>query len=215
MKRYIVFIVLLLSLSPAAFAEGEAKTLPLKNAIAAGAGISFPVGNSNNDFTDLHHGVPCFAADVNYRHYFADGALGVGAAYQFYGTSKDNDLLRVNYVAPTLTLRVLSDDDSRAGYITAGCGYLHYADRIRSIDHGCHTFNKGYFGLSFSLGYEWAWTKSLSSLAHIDFLTARWTDNEDYIPSWQRDESEKDNFQTLFKPKLMFIAIGIDLQFGK
>src|SRR5574344_770087 len=215
MKRYVVFLVLLVFSCYTTFAVKDTDTLPLKNAIAAGVGISFPIGSSNNDFTDLHKGMPCFATDVNYRHYFLVGALGGGAAYQFYGTCKDNDLLRVNYVAPTFTLRALSDGDDRAGYLTVGCGYLHYADRIRSVDHASHTFNKGYFGLSFSLGYEWTWTRHLSSLAHLDFLTARWTDNEDFIPRWQRDESEKDDFQTIFKPKLMFIAVGIDVQFGK
>lgn len=215
MKKYFIFITLFSCFFHISYAQEEADKLPLKDAVSVGVGISFPMGGSDNDFTDMHKGAPCFSTDVNYRHYFCEGALGVGATYLFNGTSRDNDLLRINYIAPTLTLRALSDNDNGAFYLTVGGGYLHYADRIRSVSRICHTFNKGYFGMSFSLGYEWTWTKTLSSLVHIDFLTSRWSDNENYKPKWQRDEYEKKEFQTVFKPKLMFLSLGFDIQFGK
>jgi hypothetical protein len=188
-----------------------AQTLPMKDAIAVGGSLTFPAGKGTNDFTDVHGSTLCFSADLNYRHYLSDVAA-LGAIYQFCGSHHDRDLLRCHYIAPTLTCRALQNEGSQSLYFTFGMGFLLYSDRIYSRPAANHTFNQGYFAASLSLGYECTFSNRLSSQLHIDFLTAKWSENENYQPSWQRDNPNE--YESMFEPKRMFASVGLDIQFA-
>jgi hypothetical protein len=187
-------------------------TLPAKDAISIGSAVTLPSGKGENDFTDLHKNTFCFTADANYRHFLSPHAA-VGATYQFYGTHSGKDLFRCHYIAPTLTFRALQNEATSSLYFTVGAGYFHYADRIHSRIAANHTFNHGYFGTSISLGYEWMIGKSISTQLHLDFLSAKWGENPDYEPKWQREDPNVP--ETMFEPKMSFVSLGLDLQFGK
>lgn len=215
------FCLALLLTCGAMLAEAQ-NTLPMRDALAVGGGITMPVGDGSDDFPSLHKGTPSYMADVSYRHYFSP-QFALGATYAFNGGFRDRDLIRTHYVAPTLTYRAL--DEARTGFLfTFGTGYMHYGDRIATRPKGHDVFNKGYFAVSLSLGYEWTWTKHLSSQIHFDFVNAKWHRNEDvtlmdeiFHEPYDPYDPNPDHNKTMFEPKLMFVTLGITLQysFGK
>ena len=91
-------------------------------------------------------------------------------------------------------------------------GFLLYSDRIYSRPAANHTFNQGYFAASLSLGYEWTFSNRLSLAAASIFWTAKWARNENYQPSWQRDNPNE--YESMFEPKRMFASVGSDIQFA-
>lgn len=187
-------------------------TLPEKDAVSVGGALTLPLGSGKNDFTDIHKNTLSFTANTNYRHFLSSQAA-VGAIYQFYSTHSGKDLFRCHFIAPTITFRDLQDAGRNSLYFTLGVGYFHYADRIFSRTTANHTFNHGYLGASFSFGYEWAVGKSVSTQLHLDFISAKWGFNEDYQPKWVRDNPDEPEY--MFEPKMVFISLGFDVQFGR
>jgi hypothetical protein len=187
-------------------------TLPEKNAVSLGGAITLPIGSGENDFTDIHQNTACFTANANFRHFLSPQAA-LGAIYQFYGTHSGKDLFRCHFIAPTITFRSLQDDAKQSLYATFGIGYFHYADRIFSRAKANHTFNHGYLGASLSIGYEWAVSKSFSTQLHLDFISAKWAENENYEPKWMRDNPDEPEY--MFEPKMVFVSLGLDVQFGR
>ena len=207
-----LFLVALLMFCMAVSAQ---KRLPLSDAVAVSGGITMPIGKGENDFPSIHHGVPSILADVNYRHYCSP-SVAVGGVYAFNGGFSSHDLLRTHLVAPTLTLRTL-DKDRSAFFVMLGAGCMLYADRINSRPQGHRTFNHAYFATMFTIGYEWAWSKRLSSQLHADFVMANWHGNKDYSLVEALFHQEKDGYEsteTLFNPKLMFVSLGLSIQFN-
>lgn len=204
-------ICLALASSLHAIAWGQ-NALPQKDCLAIGGGIMTGVGQGSSDFMDKAGKPLCYTVGSDYRHYLVP-AFAVGATYEFITSKQGENKLRCHYIAPTLTLRFLMDEDKHGVLFTLGGGYFHYADRVHHSQRVKSTFNKGYFGLSADIGYEFTISKKTSMLVKASFLMADWHSNPDYQPKFMRNDP--DEYQSMFESSLMYASLGISLQFGK
>lgn len=186
--------------------------LPLQNCVAIGGGIMTGVGHGKSDYMDKAGRPLCYMTGGDYRHYFVP-CFAIGTTYEFITSKHAQDQLRCHYIAPTFTLRYLVDENNHGILFTLGTGYFHYADRVYQSRNRSSTFNKGYFGLSADIGYEFVVSKKTSMLVKASFLMADWHFNPDYEPKFRRNDP--DEFQSIFDSNLLYVSLGIAIQFGK
>lgn len=202
-----------LALASLQYAAASAQhVLPQRDCFAFGGGIMTGIGNGNGDYMDVAGHPVCYLAEAGYKHYFVP-YFALGANYDFITSKHGQDQLRCHFIAPTFTFRYLMDDNKHAFTITLGTGYFQYADRLYQNRYVSSTFNKGYFGLSADLGYEFVILPKASIGVKATFLMADWHFNPDYTPKFLR--SDKDEFQSMFESNLLYASLSIVLQFGK
>ena len=88
--------------------------------------------------------------------------------------------------------------------MTVGAGYFKYKDDLKYNG----SFEKGYFGASFSLGYEFSISEAVGMQIRADCIAA------DFKVTGYRS-SCCDNFYDNWDSSLSFFSIGMALVFGK
>lgn len=221
-RKFLYAIVMLLCLMPAnskATSNSNNITLEKENdntlALFGGLGIA---AKGKNGFTDKHSGTSIFWGTANYNHFFSDN-FAIGLDYTYLGSHSGKDLLRCHFVAPTITGRLLMSHNRQGGYLSLAPGYMHYADKTKQESGHLAVFNKSYFGLKITLGYEVALSQKLAFQLRTDLLTAAWKENENYTigddNNYYVDKyghmQEAPN--TLFEPSLTFFSISVGLSY--
>lgn len=196
----------------AAFTAHAQNHLPLENSFSFGGGIAGGITECKGDYLDVTGNPVCYYLGAEFRHYFIP-AVAVGATYTYVGSNKYHNKMRSHYIAPALTLRLLTANEKQGFWISGGIGYLHYSDKLQDRKYGISTFNQGYFAVSFGLGYEFALAASLGMHFKLDFILADWHSNPDYAPKWSR--YDPDEYQSMFNNNLSYITFGISFVFGK
>lgn len=207
----------------------SAQSVPEKYSIGLGGAASFSSARTGaqHSFFEKNGNRIGYALNLDSRYYLAEWAA-VGMQYDYCNMQKNDDKVHVHFIRPALTLRYVMNRDALT--FSLGIGYFNYQDRVRfqSNDYRLYSnkTSKGYCGLSFGIGYDFAISNSLGGNVHLDFLTANWFVNDDfrlYNPDkiGCDDEYEYcDKYDDgvnhhLFKNNLTFINLGFNIVFGK
>lgn len=212
--RKLLFFFLLISLSQASlFAQS---TLPEKYGIIVGGGVSFPrVDCNNNDFFNKNGNHIGYNLSTEARFYFED-YIALGFKYDYIRSSKYNDKMHVNFIAPEVVLRYNFSDSRNGIFISLAPGYMDYEERIYDgYNVRGHNYEKGYFAFDIALGYEFVIAKGFNGMLKMDCLTADWGLNPNrrlYNPDPDYDDGEDHSW---FKNNITFLNLGFAIQFGK
>jgi hypothetical protein len=183
-------------------------------------GLGWGFGGKNG-FTDQHSATSIFFGNADY-HYLVSGIFKTGMRYTYVGSHSGKDLIRCHFVGPSVQLVPAWDNERQAIIIGIAPGYLHYADRMHVDEKQQMTFNKDYFAVNFTLGYQHAVARHILLKAQVDWLTAKWKendkyfdksyDNEYYIDEYGHIQKYKD-FHFMFKPSLSFLYVSVGVAY--
>ena len=195
-------LLLLCVLAGMALSSNAQSYLPQKSAFAIGAGPMWGIVEGNGNYHDAVGSSTCGSLVMDYR-YYAIPNIGLGVAYNHLWGNKDGNKLSCNYVAPTLTARWLWTEGKQGFWMTVGAGYFGYKDELR---YG-GSFNKGYFGGSFSFGYEFAIGNAVGLQLRADCIAAdfKYTGHRTCCGNYHDD----------WDSSMSYFSIGAALVFGK
>ena len=196
----LLLVSVLASIGLAASAQSY---LPQKSAFSIGGGFMWGFKEGKGDFQEVTNTPTCGSFGMEYRYYSIPN-LGLGVTYNHLAGNKDGNKLRCNYIAPTLTARWLWAENRQGFWMNVGIGFFKYKDDLRYSG----SFEKGYLGASFSLGYEFAISNGVGLQIRADCIAADFKDtgyrsccSNNYYDNW--DSS------------LSYFSIGMALVFGK
>lgn len=108
------------------------------------------------------------------RYYFMPN-FALGLQYDYLRVARLPDKMHLHYIHPNITYRYLWSEGNQGAFLSFGIGYMNYQERTyqRGERNGI-SFQRGYCGLSFGMGYEFYITKKLSGVFRADILTADW-----------------------------------------
>ena len=196
----LLLVSVLASISLAASAQSF---LPQKSAFSIGGGFLWGIKKGQGDFQDVAGKPTCGIFTMEYRYYSIPN-VAIGVAYNHLAGGKDGNKLRCNYIAPTLTLRDLWAENKQGFWATLGIGYFKYKDDLRYNG----SFEKGYLGASFSVGYEFAISEAVGLQIRADAIAA------DFKNTGYRSCCH-DNYYDNWDSSLSYFSLGMALVFGK
>lgn len=196
----LLFMCVLLGI---AFSASAQSYLPQKSAFSIGAGPMWGIVEGKGNFQDMVGSPTCGSLIMEYRYYPIPN-IGLGVAYNHLWGSKDRNSLRCNYVAPTFTARWLWAENKQGFWMTVGAGYFGYKDDLM---YG-GSFNKGYLGASFSMGYEFSISTAVGLQLRADCIAADFKYNG-YRSSYDY------NYYDDWDSSMSYLSLGIALVFGK
>ena len=131
------------------------------------------------------------------------------------GLARLPDKMHLHYIHPNITYRYLWSEGNQGAFLSFGIGYMNYQERTyqRGERNGI-SFQRGYCGLSFGMGYEFYITKKLSGVFRADILTADWFANPDARLSNPYDYDDGID-HSWFKNNVTFFNLGFAIQFGR
>ncbi|WP_414630761.1 hypothetical protein [Bacteroides sp. UBA939] len=208
-------LLLTVLLSYAGIALQAQDHLPQTYSIAVGGGVTLPLVEGNrNEFFNKNGDRAGYDLMLEGRYYLTP-YFALGAQYDYLRIADLPDKVHVHYVRPAATLRYLWSDGDKGAFFGFGIGYMNYQERTyRRGDRYGYLFQKGYFGLSFSMGYEFRITGKVSGIFRGDILMADWVNNPDarlYNPDGY-DDGVNHNW---FKSNITFFNLGFAIQFGR
>ncbi|WP_455668431.1 hypothetical protein [Phocaeicola sp.] len=186
--------------------------LPMENSFSFGGGIAGGITECKGDYLDIAGNPACYNLGAEFRHYFTPN-VGLGATYEYIGSSKYQNKMNCHYIAPTFTLRGLWANGKQGFWCSGGIGYLNYSDELKSGKYGSSTFSHGYFAVSLGIGYEFAVAPGFGMQIKAECIMADWHSNPDYTPKWNR--YDPDEYQSLFNNNLSYISLGLSFIIGK
>ncbi len=193
----------------------EATPLNRDFEVTGGIGLVLPAVDSDKSNFVSKNGNHCGYALLAEGRYHLSDVVGVGLQYDYLRSAKFSDKMHVHYVGPNVSLRHLFSDDTQAVYISAGCGFLNYQDRVYpSGNHSASVYNKNYFAVAAGVGYQFRLTNDLAGTVRIDVLTADWFVNPDgrlYNPHPDYDDHKNHNW---FDNDITFFQLSLGLTFG-
>lgn len=205
MKKIIfLFTIALFCISSAVYSQSN---LPLKNSFSLGGGPMWSINNSEGDFQDVAGNPTSAMVGMEYRHYFKR-VIGLGVMYKHLTGNKDSNTLRCHYVGPTLTFRGLWANNKQGFWGSIGLGYFHYKEDL----YNQAPYSKSHYGVSGSLGYEFAMSKGVGLQLRADLIMA------DFNPSGGTFHPVGGNYyyyDEYWDSALNYFSIGISLVFGK
>lgn len=214
MKRFIILLFILLGCNGARlYAQSEG--LPQAYGIVLGGGLAIPhVEGNRNDFFNNNGNRLGYNLMTEGRYYFAP-QFALGLQYSYLRTAHLPDKMHMHYVCPEIIFRPLFNNGRQGAFLSLGIGYMDYQERTyqRGSKNG-HSYQKGYCGLSFGVGYEFSIAGKLSGMLRADVQTADWFVNPDgrlFNPDGY-DDGRNHNW---FKNNISFINIGFAIQIGQ
>lgn len=148
------------------------------------------------------------------RYYFMPN-FALGLQYDYLRVARLPDKMLLHYIHPNITYRYLWSEGNQGAFLSFGIGYMNYQERTyqRGERNGI-SFQRGYCGLSFGMGYEFYITKKLSGVFRADILTADWFANPDARLSNPYDYDDGID-HSWFKNNVTFFNLGFAIQFGR
>jgi hypothetical protein len=141
--------------------------------------------------------------------------FALGLQYDYLRVARLPDKMHLHYIHPNITYRYLWSEGNQGVFLSFGIGYMNYQERTyqRGERNGI-SFQRGYCGLSFGMGYEFYITKKLSGVFRADILTADWFANPDARLSNPYDYDDGID-HSWFKNNVTFFNLGFAIQFGR
>ena len=213
MKR--LFILFTIFLSYASTTLQAQDNLPQNFSISLGGGVTLPrVEGNRNDFFSKNGDRAGYNLMTEGRYYFMPN-FALGLQYDYLRVARLPDKMHLHYIHPNITYRYLWSEGNQGAFLSFGIGYMNYQERTyqRGERNGI-SFQRGYCGLSFGMGYEFYITKNLSGVFRADILTADWFANPDARLSNPYDYDDGID-HSWFKNNVTFFNLGFAIQFGR
>ena len=188
--------------------------LPTKQSFSFGGSMAKSLSECKGDYMDLAGKPLCYNLNAEYRYYLVP-SFAIGAAYDYIGSSRNDDKLNCHYIAPTLTLRGLWANGKQGFWCNGGVGYLYYSDKIHDGRYETGSFEKGYFACSIGLGYEFALSQGFGMQIKANFIMADWHFNDNYEQKYSRYHPDEYEYQKVLDNNLSYFTLGIALVLGK
>lgn len=214
MKRLLLMMLTILLNYAGSFLQAQ-DYLPQTYSISVGGGLTLPhVEGNQNDFFSKNDDRAGYDFILEGRYYFIPN-FALGIQYDYLRIADLPDKMHLHYARPTITFRHLWSEGNQGAFLSFGIGYMNYQERTyqRGERNGI-SFQRGYCGLSFGMGYEFYITKKLSGVFRADILTADWFANPDARLSNPYDYDDGID-HSWFKNNVTFFNLGFAIQFGR